>query len=84
MIAFRHIATTIARPAMKNQPSVTIVVPTAPYSWLARPNRSGRYSWLTTCIPVRVPATRTAPGSRTAGSFVARGSSIEIASQTST
>jgi hypothetical protein len=28
--ASRHIETTMARPAMKNQPSVTIVTPTAP------------------------------------------------------
>ena len=53
----------ITRPPMKNQPSVTIVTPIAPYSCEARLNLSGRYSWLIACMPTRVDDTSAAPGS---------------------
>ena len=74
--AFSAFANTIARPAMKNQPSVTTVAPMAPYSSDARLNRSGRYSWLTACRPVMVRPTSAAPGSSTPGSDVGRGSRV--------
>jgi hypothetical protein len=68
MTASSDIPNTIARPAKKNQPSVTMVTASAPYSAEARPSLFGQVELGDRLHPASTAPTTTAPGNSAPGS----------------